>query len=238
MNLPKMTNQQISIPVGEECPYPSQAEAEAFSAKLPRKSSFTRLMILTTKDSRNYFCWCGFNEAGQLQFYYPLFKDDASPPTPPSSGRPIHEGERLKYGNDFYLIAIDETLGVVVRQIAILSTTVDAGNAWHMMTLTPQGAGYDEPDYYLVKVSLVSDPKLICVCWCIMPHTRGKNKLMPVFKEDRAAFNAIPFKDLNWEYLHEGESFRHDDKIYQVCKDEIGDYYIAPSPLQIYRLND
>ena len=235
--LPKMTSEEITLPVGTECSCACQAEAEAFFATKQKKNDYIRLMVLTTKENKNYFCWCGFSKEAQLKWAHPLFNEDSAPQTLPSAGRPFEEGEYLKYGNDFYLITIDKMLGIMVKQIAIFSTALDAGAAWHMMTMTPQGTGDDEPDYYLVKITEVSNPNVpICICWCILPP-KGKNKLIPVFREDRVAFNAIPFNRLNWEFLHEGDTFVHDDTIYQICKDEIDDYYITPSPLQICKRN-
>jgi hypothetical protein len=61
--------------------------------------------------------------------------------------------------------------------------------------------------------------------------------MLPVFWEDQAKFEEIPPSDLNWSFLKEGDIFKHDNKMYQVCLDEIEDYYIAPTLLQICTQN-
>lgn len=233
MTLPKMTAEECSIPVGNECPYPSQLEAEQFSAKLPIHSSYTRLMLLISEENQNYFCWCGFNETAQIRLFYPLFKDDKVPTAPPPKGRPLQEGEYLKYGNDFYIICMDKKLGITVKQIAVFSTAQDAGAAWHMQTMTPQTTADNEPDYFLVQIFRVSQPnEPVCVCWYINPP-EDNIRMLPVFWEDQEKFTEIPPSDRNWSYLKEGDIFTHDNKTYRVCLDEIEDYYIAPTPLQI-----
>lgn len=236
--LPKMTDAEVTVPIGQECSCASQVEAESSFISEQKKCDYVRLMKLITAENKHYFCWCGFDNEAHLRCAHPLFEDDIAPQTPLSHGSPFEEGEYLKYGNDFYLITIDKVLGTLVKQIAIFSTALDAAAVWHMMTMTPQTTDDNEPDCYLVKISDVSKPDvLICVCWCVLPP-KGKGKFIPVFREDRVIFNNIPFNHVNWEYLHEGNTFIHDNTVYQVCKDEIEDYYIAPSPLQIYKRND
>lgn len=230
-NLAKMDIMDCTISVGNECGCSSQLEAERLVAltQTNMHKVVTKLMVVTTFGGEHPLCWCAFDkQSNELKAFCNVFKEDPCPHTLPKSGTPLEQGEYFRHGNDIYVICYDEKLGQYVRQMSIFSTTQDADAAYHMADSIPEINGpEDYPDYDLVRLTEVEKPnETLCISWFIS----RENHLMlwPVFNEDYSEFKAVHRNNLNWEFLKTGDTFKHNGRTYQVCEDEIGDYYIAP----------
>lgn len=225
--LPKMTVEEYTLPVGNECSCASLLEAKNLARNMKLSTDNAHLMLLTTFANERPFCWCYVNDDKSVSAFFNVFHQDPLPQSLPKSGNIMQGGEFIYHDRDMYYIKPDKDLGYVIRRVGIFASQSEAA-AVYKMSPTGQTLGKktDDAEYYLVNLSLVSNPaKKIAVCWYI--SCANTLYLRPVFIEDEALFNEIDNNDLNWDFLKAGNIFCHNDMIYQVCQDEDEEYYIA-----------
>ena len=231
IKLAKMSLQDCTISVSDECTCASQLEAQHMAAKahINIDGTHTKLMLVNTFENEHPLCWCVFGEENnELRAFFNLFREDPMPRSLPQSGRQLEEGEYFRHGNDVYITCHDENLGQYVRQLSVFATAQDADAAYHMSDSAVEiKSPEDYPDYYLVRLTEVDKPnQTLCISWYI--SRENHLMLLPVFNEDYPEFKAVHRNNLNWEFLHTGDTFEHNGCIYQVCEDDNEDYYIAP----------
>jgi len=236
--LAKMNPWDSTIPIGQECACGSQLEAVTLAQKAGFNVDTMDIMLITTMNGEKPFCWCHMKD---LQYTcFTIFKEDPPLKSPPKSGLRIQDGEFFRHGTETYQVLRDTKLGQTIRQVSVFDDTLKADVAYRMSDTgqndpTPE----DYPDYDLVRLTEVDKPnKTLCISWFI--EKENTIFLQPVFLEDFPEFARTNRNNLNWEFLHTGSKFCHDNRIYQVCKDEDDDYYIAPIcpvPMQVIRCN-
>ncbi|MBR1604944.1 MAG: hypothetical protein IJ660_02420 [Alphaproteobacteria bacterium] len=236
--LAKMNAWDCTIPVGKECACGSELEAVTLAHKAGFNVDSMELMLITTLNGEKPFCWCHMKDMEYTCFT--VFKQDPALSSPPKSGLRMADGEFIHHGEDVYQILQNKDLGQTIRQVSIFDTALKADVAYR---LSPTGQAdktpEEYPDYYLVRLTKFDNPKdTICISWLI--EKEPVRFFQPVFLEDFEKYVKTDPSKLNWEFMHEGETFGHDNRIYQVCKDEDDDYYIAPLcpvPMQVIRCN-
>jgi len=225
--LPKMSIREFTIPVGAECPCPSQLEARHVAINNHLESDNMSLMMFRTEHQPMLF-WCSYDNNRTVKAIFNLFKDDPLPEKVMTQVQTIQPGEYLRHGDQIYMLCEDKDLKQVVRQISVFATALDANVAYQMSDFSEDDEDPEEwPEFYLTRMSEVSKPnETLCYCWYI---EKGNHLfLQPVFEEDAPEFRKVNKNCLNWEFLHEGDTFERDSKVYKICKDEDDDYYITP----------
>ena len=225
--LPKMSIGEYSIPVGEECPCPSKLEALNVVINNDLKGDNIDLMLFRT-DEQSLIFWCSYNNDHTINAVFNLFKGDPSPQKLSNRARKISIGEYIRHGNDIYKICEDSALKQVVKQMWIYSTAIDAKAAYSLSDAAEDDDNPDEdPECYLVRITEVIKPnETLCYAWYVTKEDRIF--LSPIFWEDAGILREKFINCLNWEFLHEGNIFRHNDRYYRICKDKDEDYYISP----------
>ena len=223
--LDKMNPWDSTIPIGQECACDSQLEAVSLAQKAGFDVDSMDIMLITTTNGEKPFCWCHMND---LQYTcFTIFKQDPPLQSPPKSGLRMQDGEFFRHGEDIYQILRDKDLGLTIRQVSIFDDTLKADVAYRMSnTGQNDPIPEDYPDYDLVRLTEIDKPnKPLCISWFI---EKGNTIfLQPVFLEDFEEFSKTNRNNLNWEFLSEGDTFTHDNREYQICRDENDDYYIA-----------
>ena len=222
-----MDIREFTIPVGEECACPSQLEARNVAYNNNLASNNMNLIMFKTDDMPMLF-WCSYDNNRTVKAIFNLFRDDPIPQRVMTQVQIIQPGEYLRHGNQIYMLCEDEYLKQVIRQVVVFSTALEANVAYQMSDFAEDDENPEEwPDFYLTRMTEVNKPnETLCYCWYI---EKGNHLfLQPIFEDDAEHFRSIPKTSLNWEFLHKGDTFSHDETIYKVCTDEDDDYYITP----------
>ncbi|MBQ8464912.1 MAG: hypothetical protein IJ545_02760 [Alphaproteobacteria bacterium] len=227
-NLKKMTPQEYTIPVGNECNYSSWLDV--MNVCMKEHIHFENIKLILMKSAHSsMFLWLGSSENSSTAATFSVFKDDILPKEQKVEATIIYlkEGGYFRHKDDVYQVLFDQELGNVIRKVAIYASVQQADVAYR---LSPSGQSDLSPEvspkYYLVRLTEINKPdKTLCYSWYV--EKKSRLFLQPIFCEDEEEFFKTNRCNLNWEFLHIGETFQHDGKTYQVCKDEDNNYFIA-----------
>ena len=142
--------------------------------------------------------------------------------------------EYIRHKNNYYLLCKDNDYKQVIRQISVFPTSDDV-LAVYMLSAEEFDTDNTPPDIYLVRISLVDKPnETLCISWFI--DKEGFPPFFPVFAEDINVFRENNPNSINWEFTYKGDTFKKDNKYYQICTDDNENYYIAKRPTPILRI--
>ena len=236
--LERLTVQECTIPVGNDCIVPSFLEAEAIFNQSSIKYKNIRLMHILTTHNEDTLQWCAMSSPKDISASIPVFKHDNTITGLPLQGKTLEVDEYIRHKNSYYLICKDNLYKQIIRQISVFATEEDV-LAVYMLSAGEFVTDNTPPDIYLVKITTVDKPNdTLCISWFI--DKEGFPPFFPVFAEDIKVFEENNINHLNWEFMDNGDTFKKDNKYYQICTDENDNCYIAKRPtpiLKIYRKN-
>lgn len=229
-NLPKMTFEECTTPVSQICCIPSQLEAEAIAAVDRVKHKQMKLAHIITSFDEHQICWCAMHNKQEINQVYPVFRDNCSTKGLPLLAKFIDSEDYIFYNGHFFTGQHNDSYKLLIREINVFSTYYDALAASYLFAHqhTPQEQEQDEdvPEIYVARITTVDNPhNVLCVCWFI--YRRNAPPFFPIFIEDMQIFYNTDYRTLNWEFLGEGDVFKHDNDYYKVCIDENNQLYIA-----------
>ena len=232
--LEKLSVSECTIPVGNHCLVPSLLEAEAIFSQRGTKYKKIRLMHIITTHNEDTLQWCAMNSSADISDILPLFELDKEISGIPLQGKELEINEYIRHKNSYYLICKDNLYKQIIRQISVFATEEDV-LAVYMLSAGEFVTDNTPPDIYLVKITTVDKPNdTLCISWFI--DKEGFPPFFPVFAEDIKVFEENNINNLNWEFMHKGDTFKKDDKYYQICTDDNDDYYIAKRPTPVLKI--
>ena len=234
--LPKMSVLEYTIPVGQECECPSWVEAYSYITINHFHGKQLSLMIFRNDEEANIMWGCYDKNSSNIEAF-PLFPEHKLSKNGLMSGFILHIGQYFAYHDNIYQLCEDKELVQVVRRISVFASTDDARAAYFLSSTgerdkTPQ----EQPQCSLVRLVDLDTPKeTLCISWLVKKD--NTLFLQPVFDEDFPIYHSHNINNLNWEYMHEGDTFIHGEKAYQICLDDKDLYYIGLLPFRILKNN-
>ena len=224
-----MTTEEYTNPDGNECSHASWLDVQNECRRIHARFDNIKLsQVESAKDSM--ILWLGYNNDDGNAAFFTLFEEDRIPQNQMIQVNIffLEQEGYIRHHTDLYQILSNADLGTVVRKVAIYASALQANVAYKLSASGAQDQTPEEyPNHYLVRLTENDKPEqTLCYAWYI--EKENNIFLQPVFCEEEEKFFATNRNHLNWEFLHEGDTFYHDNRTYQISLDENNDYYISP----------